>query len=99
MATIDPEILYLILTKVARKETFYGYDPSRGVPGQISARDLGAVYERITGSRVGARVNWSAHFSQLDLLLSHCGLPALSKVVRLESGPESSSEAVAKILD
>lgn len=101
MSTIDPEVLYLILTKVARKETFYSYDAAQRGPGQrpgtISSRDLALVYERVTGNRVGTRLNWKTPLDHLDLFLSHCGLPALGKVVSLEKGPESSAVAQGKV--
>ena len=92
MATIDLETLYLILTKVAQKVDFYTYNAAQTGPGQkpgtISSKELGLVYERITGRPVGSRVNWTASLDQLNLFLSHCGLPALGKVVLLEKGPE-----------
>ena len=76
--SIDPEVLYLILTKVAAKETFYGFD---GKTGTITRRQLGEVYERITSSRVGSRVNWDPSLTQLNMLLQKCGLPALGVVL------------------
>ena len=84
MSKIDPEVLYLILTKVAAKETFYNYIPAQLSSGQklgtITLRHLAEVYERITGNRIGATLKWSVPFSQLDALLAQCGLPALSVV-------------------
>ena len=103
MASIDPEVLYLILTKVARQENFYTYVATQDAPGQtpgtIAAKDLAAVYERITGNRVGSRVNWSVPLDQLNLFLSHCGLPALGKLVRQEKGLEATPEALGRVRD
>jgi hypothetical protein len=82
MSSIDPEVLYLILTKVAAKEPFYSFD---GKKGTITRRQLGEVYERITGSRVGSRMNWDAPLTQLNTLLQKCGLPAIGLVLS-ESG-------------
>src|SRR3954471_19679990 len=61
MSNLDPEVLYLILSKVAAQETFYSYQPQgAGRPlGTITPSELGQVYERITGSRVGTRLNWA----------------------------------------
>jgi hypothetical protein len=78
MSTHDPEVLYLILTKVAAKEHFYGF---QALQGTILKRELAEVYERITGNRVGTRLNWDPHLTQLNALLSKCGLPALGAVV------------------
>ena len=78
MSSIDPEILYLILTKVATKEPFYSLD---GKSGTITRRQLGEVYERITGNRVGSRVNWEPSLTQLNGLLKKCGLPAIGTVL------------------
>jgi hypothetical protein len=101
MATLDLEVLYLILTKAARREDFYSYLAAQAGPGQqpgtITAKELSAVYERIKGVRLGTRVNWRPHLDQLNLFLSHCGLPALGKVLRQEGGPEPSPEALAKV--
>ena len=101
MATIDLEILYLILTKVARKEDFYNYTASQSGPGQkpgtISSKELALVYERIKGGHLGSRLNWSVHLEQLNLFLSHCGLPALAKVVLFEGVPNPSDEALRKV--
>lgn len=102
MAQIDLETVYLILTKVAREEVFYTYDPSqRGpsqTPGTITAKELAQIYERITGRPIGSRVNWVTPLDQLNLFLSHCGLPALGKLVLQEGGAHSSSEeALAKV--
>ena len=88
MSKIDPEVLYLILTKVAAKESFYNYEPSRLDPGQtpgtITQRQLGEVYERITCNRPGVRLNWDQQFEQLNSLLLKCGLPPLGAVVVAE---------------
>jgi|GEM_PF-6675785 len=85
MSSIDPEVLYLILTKVAGKQTVYGFDanvpPSGQKPGTITRLQLAEVHERITGNRVGARLNWDTPIGQLDALLAKCGLPALRTVV------------------
>ena len=101
MSNIDPEVLYLILTKVARKEPFYGYDAAQQQPiqkpGTISSRELALVYERVTGNRVGSRLNWKTPLEQLNLLLSHCGLPAIGKLVLLDQGPEPTPEALDKV--
>jgi hypothetical protein len=101
VATIDLEILYLILTKVAQREDFYGYVAAQAGPGQmagtISARELSAVYDRIKGTRLGSRVSWAPHLDQLNLFLSHCGLPALGKVLRQDGAPATSPEALAKV--
>jgi len=101
VATIDLEVLYLILTKVARKEDFYNYSAAQTGPGQkpgtISAKEFSAVYERIKGTRLGSRVNWDTHLDQLNLFLSHCGLPALGKVLLQEGSPEPAADALAKV--
>lgn len=101
MATIDLESLYLILTKVARKEDFYSYCAAQTgpnqKPGTISSKELGLVYERITGRPVGSRVNWNTPLNQLNLFLSHCGLPAIGKVVLQAGSPTSSDEALSKV--
>lgn len=101
MATIDLETLYLILTKVAQKADFYSYAAAQTGPGQkpgtISSKELALVYERITGRPVGSRVNWKTPLDQLDLFLSHCGLPAVGKVVLQEKGPAPSDEALARV--
>lgn len=103
MSNIDSEVLYLILTKVARKEQFYSYDASQDRPGQkpgtISSKDLARVYERITGKRVGSRLNWKTPLEQLNILLSHCGLPAIGKVVLPDQGSEPTTEALNKVQD
>ncbi len=99
MSRIDPEVLYLILTKVAAKQTFYGYDPAQLAttgqkPGTISTRQLAEVYERVTGNRVGATLKWSTHFTQLDGLLAGCGLPSLSVV----ADPGATDDRVIKAM-
>ena len=103
MATIDLEVLYLILTKVARREDFYSYSGAQSGPGQkpgtISGKELALVYERIKGVRLGSRVKWDTHLGQLNLFLSHCGLPALGKVLLQEGRPDPSPEALAKVQD
>jgi hypothetical protein len=85
LSKIDPEVLYLILSKVAAGEAFYNYDPRTlpsGQPvGTITHRQLGEVYERITGNRMGIRTNWSPPLAQLDALLTQCRLPALSPLL------------------
>ena len=85
MSKTDPEVLYLILTKVAARETFYNYDPvklpSGQTPGTITHRQLGEVYERITGNRTSMRTNWNQPLDQLNTLLSQCGLPSLSPLL------------------
>ena len=91
MSSIDPEVLYLILTKVAAKEPFYSLD---GKSGTITRRQLGEVYERITGSRVGSRVNWDPTLLQLNTLLKKCGLPEIGPVL---SDDGKVTEAVALI--
>jgi hypothetical protein len=98
MSTIDPEILYLILSKVARREVVYQFDPtSSPVPGTISKKQLAEVYERISGSRPGSRLNWQAPISQLSALLKRCQLPELGVVVLkdADSKPEAASLAKA----
>ncbi len=101
MAIIDLETLYLILTKVAQKTDFYSYSAAQtGVgqkPGTISSKELASVYERITGRTLGSRVNWNTSLDQLNLFLSHCGLPAIGKVVLQEKGPVPSEEALARV--
>ena len=101
MATIDLENLYLILTKVARKEDFYCYCATQAGPGQrpgtIASKELALVYERITGRPIGSRVNWNTPLNQLNLFLSHCGLPAIGKVVIQEGSPPSSPDALARV--
>jgi hypothetical protein len=102
MAQMDLEIVYLILTKVARGEVFYTYDPSQKGPGQtpgtITAKELAQIYQRITGRPIGSRVNWNTPLDQLNLFLSHCGLPALGKLVLQEGGAHpSSGEALTKV--
>ncbi len=90
MSRIDPEVLYLILTKVASQESCYTYDPKELAPGQrsgtVTPKKLAEVYERITSHRVGSQLNWNAPLAQLDELLARCGLPALSGVVREANG-------------
>ncbi|MGZ3697327.1 MAG: hypothetical protein ACXWP5_04415 [Bdellovibrionota bacterium] len=95
MSQIDPQVLYLILTKVAAKEIFYNFDGAK-TTGTITTRQLGEVYERITGNRVGTRLNWTAHLSQVDLLLKQCGLPSLSPVVVIEGGAAATPESLSK---
>lgn len=96
MSQIDPQVLYLILTKVAAKENFYGYDAAKPLaplkPGTITPRSLGEVYDRITGGRSGARQNWAPHLQQLHDLVVRCGLPPLTTVV---DGAEG--EALTKV--
>ena len=91
MSSIDPEVLYLILTKVAAREPFYTLD---GKSGTINGQQLGEVYERITGSRVGSRVNWEPSLTQINALLKKVGLPALGLVFSEDSKP---TEALAKV--
>jgi hypothetical protein len=101
MAQMDLEVVYLILTKVARGESFYTYDPSQKGPGQapgtIASKELAQVYERITGRTIGSRVNWKTPLDQLNLFLSHCGLPAIGKLVMQDHGAGPSDEALAKV--
>jgi hypothetical protein len=105
MSNIDPEVLYLILTKVAAKESFYSYDPARlpaGQPaGTITKEELGALYERITGNRVGSRLNWAPPLGQLNGLLLRCGLPPVGEVVLAarpaETAPAALSASLAKV--
>ncbi len=78
MSSVDPEILYLILSKVALKVSFYTLD---GKTLTITPKQLSEIYERITGSRVGSRVNWNLHLTQLNNLLLQCGLPAIGDVL------------------
>ena len=94
MSNIDPEVLYLILTKVAAKEIFYSYDATSGT---ITHRQLAEVYERVTNNRVGARLNWDTPLGQLNALLKKCGLPSLSAVVLEEGGQSSSSDSLSKV--
>jgi hypothetical protein len=92
MSRIDPEVLYLILTKVATKESFYNFDPKLLAPGQkagtITFRYLSEVYERVTNNRVGHSFEWAHPLRQLDELLHHCGLPPLGTVVVGEKDQE-----------
>jgi hypothetical protein len=85
MSKIDSEVLYLILTKVAAKESFYNYEPkllpSTQAAGTVTHRQLGDVYERITGNRTGTRMNWNIPLGQLNALLALCKLPSLSPVI------------------
>jgi len=101
VAMIDLETLYLILTKVARKEDFYSYSAAQSAPSQrpgtVSSKELALVYERITGRRIGSGLKWDTPLDQLNLFLSHCGLPAIGKVVLLEGVPAPSDEALAKV--
>lgn len=96
MSTIDPQVLYLILSKVAAKDFFYGFDAKQGAPGQtpgtITRRQLSEVYERITGNRVGARLNWDTQVGQLNTLLQKCGLPALGVVLLAEGAQAVAGE-------
>src|ERR1035437_5219175 len=98
---IDLETLYLILTKVARKEDFYSYCAAQSAPSQrsgtISYKEVALVYELIIGRRIGSGLNWKAPLDQLNLFLSHCGLPAIGNVVLLKGVPTSSDEALAKV--
>jgi hypothetical protein len=103
MSKIDPEVLYLILTKVAGGGAFYNYDPST-LPstqpkGTITHRHLGEVYERITGNRVGTRINWNQPLDQLNALLSQCRLPSLSPLLltSAEAGAVTSAPYAADI--
>ncbi len=93
MSIVDSEVLYLILTKVAAKESFYTYDPnqipSSQKPGTITCQQLGEVYERITGIRTGSRFNWNIPLNQLNGFLLQCSLPALGVVV-VTAGQDSS---------
>lgn len=91
MSRIDPEVLYLILTKVAAKETFYNFDAKSGT---ITPEELSEVYGRITSNRPGARLNWGAQVAQLDEMLKKCGLPSLGAVVGA-GAPEAVSKAHA----
>jgi hypothetical protein len=97
VSKIDPEVLYLILTKVASREAFYTYDPARlptgQSPGTVSPQQLGELYERITGNRVGASTKWSLPLDQLDLFLGRCKLPPLSPL--LSGEPEGLKRAQA----
>jgi hypothetical protein len=102
MAQIDLQTVYLILTKVAHGDSFYTYNPSQTGPGQtpatITSKELAQIYERITGRPIGSRVNWKVPLDQLNLFLSHCGLPALGKIVFQEGGiQQSSEEALSKV--
>jgi hypothetical protein len=85
MSKIDPEVLYLILTKVAAQQSLYNYDPEKLPTGQtngtITHRQLSAVYERITGAQMSVRMNWNPHLQQLDALLARCALPSLAPLV------------------
>ncbi len=85
MSKIDSEVLYLILTKVAAREKFYNYDPallpSGQAPGTITHRQLGEVYERVTGNRMSIRTNWNPPLDQLNTLLGQCRLPSLSPLL------------------
>jgi hypothetical protein len=93
MSDIDPEVLYLILTKVASKERFYTLD---GSTDTITPRQLGEVYERITGSRVGSRVNWEPSLKQLNLLLKKCKLPSLGDVLSVDGTVADPVAAIGK---
>lgn len=99
MSVTDPEVLYLILTKTSARESFYGFDAANPGPGQtpgtITSRQLAAVYERITGNRVGTRLNWATPITQLNTLLGKCKLPPLG-VVFLAEGSTTDTAALAK---
>ena len=102
MSTIDPEVLYLILTKVSAKEAFYGFNfaatPSGQKAGTILRRQFAEVYERITGSRIGARLNWDVPLDQLNALLKKCGFPPLGIIVVPDRAASAIDEAtLAKI--
>lgn len=101
MATIDLEIVYLILTKVAQKEDFYSYRATQTgpnqCPGAITTKELAILYERITGRQIGSRLNWNTPLDQLNLFLSHCGLPAIGKLVLQEGTTAPSDEAFTKV--
>lgn len=103
MSSIDPEVLYLILTKTSARESFYGFDAMNPGPGQppgtITPRQIAGVYERITGHRVGTRVNWVPPLTQLNALLARCALPPLGTLVRLETAGEPSATATPGALD
>lgn len=104
MSKIDPEVLYMILTKVAARAAFYNYDPaqlpSSQPEGTITHRQLGEVYERITGDRVGIRTNWNLPLDQLNVLLGHCRLPSLSPLLlttaEASAPPGSAAETEAR---
>jgi hypothetical protein len=85
MSKIDPEVLYLILTKVAGRQSFYNYDvaqlPSGQAPGTITHRQLSEIYERITGNRMSVRTNWNLPLGQLNALLALCSLPSFSPLL------------------
>ena len=95
MSKIDPEVLYLILTKVAGAQTFYNYDPAQAAPGQkpgtITLARLGEVYERVTGHSPGNRTAWTRPLNELNGFLGHCGLPPLGAVVVIDA-PAPSGE-------
>ena len=99
MSKIDSEVLYLILTKVAARESFYNYDPARlptgQIPGTITHRQLGEVYERITGNRMSLRTNWNVPLDQLNLLLAQCQLPPLSPVLLTSAEAGAKQETAA----
>lgn len=92
MSRIDPEVLYLILTKVAAQEGFYNYDPKQLNPGQlpgtITYLQLGDVYKRITSQTSGPHSVWTQPLSQLGELLKKCGLPPLGSVVVTDAAPD-----------
>lgn len=100
---IDSEVLYLILTKVAARVSFYNYDPatlpSGQIQGTITHRQLGDVYERVTGNRMSARTNWNVPLDQLNLLLARCQLPSLSPLLltSAEANTKQESETSEKL--
>ena len=101
MSSVDIEVLYLILTKVAAGATFYNYDPKQlppgSIPGTITKKHLAEVYERITGLRTSGALNWGVPIKQIQDILARCKLPSLAPVVvDLEATHPSTAERVAK---
>ncbi|MBY0472188.1 hypothetical protein K2X30_13560 [bacterium] len=101
MSTVDPEILYLILSKTAAKESFYTFNAAQPGPGQlpgtITRRQLSAVYERITGNRNAGRLGWDAPLTQLNGLLKKCKLPPLGTVLLAEGDAPPDAAVLAQV--
>lgn len=100
MSKVDSEILYLILTRVAARQSFYNYEPqqlpSTQAAGTVTHRQLSEVYERITGNRTGIRMNWNIPLAQLNALLALCRLPSLSPVILTSTEAGQPLSAAAK---
>lgn len=101
MSKIDSEVLYLILTKVAAQQSFYNYDPEKlpsgQSPGTITHRQLGEVYERITGDRMSVRTNWGPPLEQLNRLLAQCALPSLTPLLLTAAGATRVTETSVEL--